>query len=102
MEGPEVSKWAYYVRECKQRFDTLINNSRYVNRATGDWQLEAPADFRGGILADDMGLGKTLTIISLIVSDLSRNHSSAVPPQTRVSSIEGPKTTLLIVPLSRK
>lgn len=73
-----------------------------MNRATGDWQLEAPADFRGGILADDMGLGKTLTVISLIVLDLSRNHSSAVPPQTRVSSIEGPKTTLLIVPLSRK
>ncbi|KAF7509219.1 hypothetical protein GJ744_008279 [Endocarpon pusillum] len=74
--------------------------TRYVNRATGDWQLEAPADFRGGILADDMGLGKTLTVISLIVSDLSRSHSSAVLPQTRLSSIEGPKTTLLIVPLS--
>ena len=73
-----------------------------MNRVTGDWQLEAPAEFRGGILADDMGLGKTLTVISLIISDLSRNHPSTMPLQSQISSVEGTKTTLLIVPLSRK
>lgn len=42
---------------------------RYVNTITGEYQLDPPTAFRGGILGDTMGLGKSLTIISLIAND---------------------------------
>ncbi|KAL8318202.1 hypothetical protein RB597_005463 [Gaeumannomyces tritici] len=42
----------------------------FINRVSGSYQTQEPADFRGGILADPMGLGKTLTMIALVASDL--------------------------------
>ena len=70
---------------------------------TGESQDHPPPDFCGGILADAMGLGKTLTVIALITSGFKEDErheeqyiSGSIDAGSRV------KTTLLIVPLSRR
>ena len=64
-----------------------------MNNVSGYSTVEAPLDFRGGLLADDMGLGKTLSMISLIAANQA-NLSGAL----NYISPTVVKTTLLIVP----
>lgn len=71
----------------------------------GNYHDDAPPQFRGGLLADDMGLGKTLSMICLIAANQAC-QTPLSPPLTpdplEVNSCPAIKTTLLIVPPSRK
>jgi hypothetical protein len=62
----------------------------WVNLLTGqDRALDnPPMEARGGILADDMGLGKTLTILALIVSDVTTQLAAGDPARARASASE--------------
>ncbi|KAI1333522.1 DNA repair protein rad-5 [Xylariaceae sp. FL0016] len=89
-------------------------DSFYVNPYSGEMSLEFPEQEQhclGGILADEMGLGKTIQMLSLIHSRKSEvvgkdpDTVRRVPPLlSRSSSLHGtidaPKTTLVIAPMS--
>lgn len=73
--------------------------SRYfINRISEVHQVEAPPQFRGGIIADPMGLGKTLTMITLVATDLESSHSADErfdPGNDNKCQVQ---TTLIVVP----
>lgn len=77
---------------------------------TGSRKAFLPDECRGGILADDMGLGKTLTMLSSIVRSLenadvfAQTLSDQRDPTGHklISGRIASKTTLVIVPLSRR
>ena len=77
-------------------YSVQANIHRYLNNVSGNRQLHAPRAFRGGLIADHMGLGKSLSMIALIASDA--NEMGPRHP----SLTEHAKTTLIIVPSTRK
>ena len=77
-------------------YSVQANIHRYLNNVSGNRQLHAPRAFRGGLIADHMGLGKSLSMIALIASDANE----MVPRHPSIT--EHAKTTLIIVPSTRK
>ena len=80
--------------------------ARYSNHVTCQTSDQPPPEFQGGILADAMGLGKTLTIIALIAltsngSNRFKNWDNSEHPRP-ACVLQSPKTTLVVVPLSRE
>jgi SNF2 family DNA or RNA helicase len=70
----------------------------FVNRISGAYQTEEPAEFYGGIIADPMGLGKTLSMIALIATDLKDYHYGDFAVHGSIDKDLSNKTTLVIVP----
>uniref|UniRef100_A0A8C0J612 Helicase like transcription factor n=1 Tax=Chelonoidis abingdonii TaxID=106734 RepID=A0A8C0J612_CHEAB len=94
-------------------------NSFYYNTLTNFAEKERPETVLGGILADDMGLGKTLATIALILTNFHDGKplpvekiksdqfvtsifsgTGSVQSVKKNDSEEGPRTTLIICPLS--
>uniref|UniRef100_A0A8C4JM00 Helicase like transcription factor n=1 Tax=Dromaius novaehollandiae TaxID=8790 RepID=A0A8C4JM00_DRONO len=84
-------------------------NNFYYNILTNFAVKERPKNVLGGILADDMGLGKTLTTIALILTNFQDGKPlpvEKITTSTFIQSVEkkysedGPRTTLIICPLS--
>lgn len=75
------------------RADELGDDLSYYNRVSGKHYTDAPAEFRGGILADTMGLGKTLSMIALVASDLDPS-----PNEDHLSPVPGCRATLVVLP----
>ena len=85
-----------------QPYQASLTISSYVNKVSGEHQVDAPPEFSGGIIADPMGLGKTLTMIALAATDAEAEEGSR-----RAECLDednGPDlvtTTLVIVPPPR-
>lgn len=86
----------------------------YVNPYSGEMSLDFPVQEQhclGGILADEMGLGKTIQMLALIHSHKSAAVESAevmdsvnqlprLSDSTSTSTVDAPRTTLVIAPMS--
>ncbi|KAJ5587417.1 DNA repair protein rad5 [Penicillium hispanicum] len=86
----------------------------YVNPYSGDLSVDFPAQEQhclGGILADEMGLGKTIEMLSLIhshktepdpqtSSGISSVNDLARVPNSSLSVVPAPYTTLVVAPTS--
>ncbi|KAI8630511.1 SNF2 family N-terminal domain-containing protein [Xylariaceae sp. FL1651] len=70
----------------------------FVNKITEAYQIEEPAQFRGGIIADTMGLGKTLSMIALVASDLDARRDFDAQADDHFQSAIEVNSTLVIIP----
>ena len=87
MDGHHKDMW----KEQKDAF----GRASYFNTITGQKQILAPQQFRGGLLIDAPGLGKSLSIIALIASD----SECITQDLSKQASLP---TTLLVVPKTCK